>query len=127
MKHSDKILQKSFGRGLTVSERQELREAYNYEQLEDQKSRDAITKSVKDFKDDKNALDLPRHRMYGKCPSFLECPFDFKCRNYNPAYVACVNCVLHETDDVCRKPHLHHDKSFNMLISRERIDLDEEK
>lgn len=124
MKRSDEILAKSQERALTKSERRELREAYNHEQLEDEKSRSKLGDSVHSFKDEVN-LNQPRHRMRGKCASFIECPFDFKCRNYNPTYIKCLNCELNETDDICKKPRLHNEHYYNQLIIRERVNLDE--
>lgn len=127
IKHSDLVLERAAleGRGLTRSERQELREAYNWEQEQATRTGDTLARSVKDFKDNTmNPLDLPRHRVASKCQAFLECPIDFKCRNFNSSYIACRGCTLNETDDVCKKPHLHNDRTFNMLIKRDRIDLD---
>ncbi len=124
MDRSDELVGKAFEKGLSKSERHELREAYLWEQAEDQKSRDKLKESVEGFRDEHNVLDIPRHRMHGRCPSFMECPIDFKCRNYNEAIIACQNCELHETDEICMKPHLHNETNFNMILSRERIDLD---
>lgn len=127
MKRSDEIIQNSFGRTLTASERHELREVYNWEQKQDEQVRGKVRQSVKDFKDDKNNLNMPRHRMHYKCPSFRECPIDYKCRSFNPAHLACINCELHETDDICKKDTIHTERNYSMIISRERIDLDGEK
>lgn len=129
MKLSDEILARSFqeGRGLTPSERGELREAYLWEQSEDKKTHSKIEKSVREFRDGKDPLNMPRHRMHGKCTSFVECPIDLKCRNYNSAYIACRNCELHETDDICMKTDLHNEQNFNMFLARERIELDGKK
>ena len=126
MKYSDEILSKSFSqqRGLSVSERQELRESYLYEQQQDDRSRGQMAQTIKDFNDDKDTLNMPRHRMHGKCLSFKECPIDYKCRAYNPSRLACRNCELHETEEVCMKPELHNEKNLAMIMSRERIDLD---
>jgi hypothetical protein len=128
MNRSDELIQKAMGRGLTMSERQELRESYNWEQGQKEKSRNGLKDSVKNFKDDTDPLNMPRHRMAGKCADFIECPIDFKCRNYNTAHLKCVNCILHETDEVCMKAELHSEKNFGMLFGnrkRERIDLDD--
>lgn len=128
MKYSDEILMKSQQRGLTMSERMELREAYNWEKAQDDKSVNSLSRSVKEFKDEEGLKDLPRYRMIGKCAEFIECPIDFKCRNYNSSHIKCVNCVLHETEEVCMKPELHNERNFNMLYAkrqRERIDLDD--
>jgi hypothetical protein len=128
MKRSDEIIQQASSRGLTMSERHELREAYNHEQSEKGKVVSKVERSVKEFKDNtKDPLNMPRHRMQHKCPSFQECPIDYKCRNYSSSIIACVNCVLNDTDDICKKPELHNDKGFNLIISRERIVLDGEK
>jgi hypothetical protein len=123
MKYSDEILSRSQERGLTKHERHELVESYKHEQAEDNKTRGQLARSVKEFKD--TQTDLPRNRT--NCPSFKECPIDFKCINYDSRFVACHNCTLHETDDICQKPNLHNEKTFSMMITRERIELNEYK
>jgi len=127
MKRSDEILEKAFaaGRGLTTSERHELRESYKWEQDEGERDRTKMQDSIKKFDGDVDKLNRPRHRMQGKCMSFVECPIDYKCRNYNPAFLKCVNCPLLETDDVCMKKDIHNERNFEMLIKPGRVDLDE--
>jgi hypothetical protein len=127
MKYSDEILERmrKQGRGLTASERHELREAYLHEQQTDERHRDNLRRSVKDFKDQSDPLNMPRHQV--NCPDFVECQFDFKCRNYSSTYVKCQNCILHETDGICFKDRIHTEKAFNMMITRGRIDLDDNR
>ncbi|MGF0347754.1 hypothetical protein ACQR3P_29360 [Rhodococcus sp. IEGM1300] len=67
---------------------------------------------------------LPRHEVV--CKDFEECPFDMKCRAYDPKYLKCVNCPLARKGKVCRKP-LHNPGNFERLIDRPRIDLDEQE
>lgn len=64
----------------------------------------------------------PRHMT--NCPSFVECAFDYKCRNYDSSIMACVNCKLHEVNGICHKKELHTDANMSKLITRPRIDLD---
>ncbi len=122
---SDEILQRAFqeNRSLTDRERHDLREAYLWEQAEDEKGRNKLVQSVKEFQGDQGK-ELPRHRV--NCPSFVECPIDYKCRNFNPSNQQCWSCELYKSDDVCLKPEIHNDKNFQMIFSRERIDLDDE-
>lgn len=124
MKRSDEILKKASNenRGLTRSERGELREAYLWEKQEGERLKHRIQQYQKEFKENHDLL--PRHIMYGKCANFQECPLDFKCRNYNPAYIKCVNCILHEMDGICTKD-IHNPTTYNIMIRRGRIDLDE--
>lgn len=128
--YSDQILERAAleGRGLTKSERGELREAYLHEQNEKDKQTSMLQKSMQDFKDNTfDPINMPRHKVAYTCPNFVECPIDYKCRAYDPKYVACNNCVLHETDDVCKKPHIHTERAFNMMIKPGRVDLDARK
>lgn len=126
MKYSDEIIERmgKEQRTLTKHERSELREAYLWEKEEEAKNNSTLAQSVRDFKDEKDPLNMPRHRVHTKCQAFLECPIDYKCRSYDSSYMACRSCTLAETDDVCRKPHIHNERTFNMLIKRDRIDLD---
>ena len=129
MKRSDEILKVAFdqGRGLNTGERMELREAYADELKESERTSSKIAQSTKEFKDQTDMLNMPRHRVYGKCLDFTECPIDFKCRSYNSSYVKCANCILQETDDICMKKEIHTPANLSMFLQRERIDLDEEK
>jgi hypothetical protein len=125
MKRSDEILQKAFGRGLTMSERVELREAYNWEQSQDDSARHHMKESVKDFKDNTNdQLNMPRHRVLPKFPHMQECPFCFKMRGYNLSSISERNYMDRNPDDFCMKTSIHTEKAMNIMISRERIDLD---
>jgi hypothetical protein len=125
MKRSDEILQNAFGRGLSMSERMELREAYNWEQSQDDKVRNTVESSVKNFKDNNHdPLNMPRHRVLPKFPHMQECPFCFKMRGYNTAYLSERNYMEENPDDFCMKPHIHNERNFNKMITRERIDLD---
>ena len=102
-------------------ERLALREQYEQERMKTVN----IRAKARDRYGKEDMLNLPRHRIYGKCVDFEECPIDYKCRNYNPTYMKCVNCELAKTDDICKKRDIHHPDTFNMMIARERIDLDE--
>ncbi|HZG71048.1 MAG TPA: hypothetical protein VEY51_05850 [Chondromyces sp.] len=102
-------------------ERLQLREEYERERIKEVHIK--AKKSDRYGKED--MLNLPRHRMYGKCLDFEECPIDYKCRNYNSTYMKCVNCELVKTGEICQKKHIHNPETFNMMISRERIDLDD--
>lgn len=124
MKRSDEILQKAFGRGLTMSERMELREAYNWEQSQDDSSRHQIKRSVKEYKDDKDALNMPRHRVLNKFPHMRECPICFRMTGYNTAVIKEARYMEQYPDDFCMKPQIHNERSYEMMITRERIDLD---
>lgn len=125
MKRSDEILQKAFGRGLTMSERMELREAYNWEQSQDDSSRHKMERSVKEYKDnDRDPLSMPRHRVLPKFPHMRECPICFRMIGYNTASVRESNYMNNHPDDFCMKPNIHNEKTFTMMISRERIVLD---
>jgi len=64
-------------------------------------------------------LNKPMHLV--DCADFVECPIDFKCRNYNPTYVKCVQCPLHEIGGICHKKELHNEKAFDKLITRPKI------
>ena len=121
IKRSDEILLKAEqeGRGLTKSERHELREAYVWEKEEERKSGDKLKRRAEEFKEEDTLL--PRHIMQGKCAWFAECPLDFKCRNYDPKYVKCVNCPLHATEGICHKRELHNDKNIAMMITRPKV------
>lgn len=123
MSYSDEILLRSQQRGLTRSERHELREAYLWEQKEKDSVAHKMQHSVKTF-GGKLEKDMPRHRVLHKFPHMQECPICFKIRGYNEAVVKEYNYMQDNPDDFCMKPQLHHDKSFNMMITRERIDLD---
>lgn len=126
MKYSDQLLQRAFGegRGLTTSERHELREAYLWEQAEDEKVRSKLSDSVKNFRDEQDPLNMPRHRVLSKFPHMTECPFCFKIRGYNTAVLSERNYMEDHPDDFCMKPHIHNERNFAMMITRERIDLD---
>ncbi|MCD7910919.1 hypothetical protein KC480_05190 [Bacillus velezensis] len=100
--------------------RKQIREEYEQSRLKEV----TIKANKKERYGKGDMLNLPRHRMYDKCADFVECPIDYKCHNFNPSYLKCLKCPLLETDDICRKKDIHHSKTFNMMISRERIDLD---
>jgi hypothetical protein len=123
MLRSDEIIQNASGRGLSRKERQELVEAYRWEQDQDKKTQSILSNSVRDFKES-DGLNLPRHIINGKCVDFVECQIDHKCHNYNSSYIKCQNCVLHETDGICKKKHIHNEKTFAMMIKRGRVNLD---
>jgi len=105
---------------MTNEERIKLKEEY----LKNRLKTVNITAKRRDNFSKEDKLNLPRH--YTNCPNFLECPFDYKCRNYNPTYIACVNCKLHEIDGICYKKDIHNEFTFAYMISREKIDLDNE-
>jgi|SRR5579875_1305987 len=124
MERSDEILQKAFtsGRGLTRSERGELREAYLYEQEQKQSRKISLDKKTVISKED--MLNLPRHKV--NCPDFEECPLDYKCRNFNPKYMKCQNCILNQDGQICNTK-LHTHEVLSVFIKRSRVNLDEEK
>lgn len=74
-------------------------------------------------KEDMN--NLPRHKT--NCHWFQECPIDYKCRAYDPKYLKCVNCKLHEEDGICHKKELHTETILSKMITRPYVDLDETK
>ena len=125
MNRSDEILKKASDekRGLTKSERHELREAYAWEKQEESRNSNRIKRAAEQSKDD-NGL-LPRNIVSGKCSWFMECPLDFKCRAYDPKFVRCQNCVLHESEGICHKKELHTEKNIAMMIRRPSVDMDE--
>jgi hypothetical protein len=102
----------------------EQREQLRYEYQRDQMKEVNIKANKRDIYGKEDMLNLPRHQIYTHCTDFVECPIDYKCRNFDSTYAKCRSCVLHETDGICKKKHIHTEKVFNMMISRERIDLD---
>lgn len=102
----------------------EQREQLRYEYQRDQMKEVTLKANKRDIYGKEDMLNLPRHEMANKCADFVECPIDYKCRNFDSTYIKCQNCVLHETDGICQKKHIHTEKAFNMMIARERIDLD---
>lgn len=123
MLRSDEILAKadSEQRGLTRSERMELREAYLWEKEEDKKGVDTFKRNVENSREEETVL--PRHMMQGKCSWFAECPLDFKCRNYDSKYVRCQNCPLHKTEGICHKRELHNERNIAMMMTRPTIEI----
>jgi hypothetical protein len=105
----------------------EKREQMRYEFERDQMRTVNIKAKKTDVYGKEDMLNLPRHQIQNKCMNFEECPIDYKCRNYNSTYTQCRTCVLHKTDGICQKKHIHTTKAFNMMISRERIDLDDKE
>lgn len=75
--------------------------------------------------DKEDKLNLPRHRVLPKFPHMQECPLCFRMRGYNLSIVSEGNYVREHPDDFCMKPHIHNEETFVMMISRERINLDE--
>ncbi|SFJ65494.1 hypothetical protein SAMN02799624_05401 [Paenibacillus sp. UNC496MF] len=112
-------LHKAQTEGLTNSERHEIRERYLAEQVK-----------TNTFKMDKRTvlgkedmMNLPRHKVHGYCSAFQECPLCYKCRNYDSSHQACRDCVLTEEKLHCNT-QLHNERVLNVMIKRERIDLD---
>ncbi|MBR2245626.1 hypothetical protein [Oceanobacillus profundus] len=99
-------------------DRDALREQYEKTRIK----RVDLNANSRDVYGNEDMMNLPRHQT--NCPSFVECPIDYKCRNYNPTYVACVTCPLHKTDGICHKKELHNEKTYNMIITRQRVDID---
>lgn len=112
----DKVMR---GEKLTQEDREQLKEEYLKERIT-QVNVEAKRRHVYGKED---MLNLPRHIK--NCPRFLECPIDYKCRAYDSTYQECRDCILHEYNGICHKKELHNEKIFNMMITRERIDLDE--
>lgn len=127
IKRSDEILWNASkeNRSLTKSERYELREAYVWEKQEESRNSYRLKQTAENFKEE--IIILPRHIMQGRCASFIECPLDFKCRNYDPKYIKCLNCSLHETDGICHKRELHNEKNIAMMITRPRLEIESDK
>lgn len=126
MKYSEELLMKYAGKKMTLSQKQELREALRYEQEQERKLQQAAKDIIKNFEDDTfNPLDMPEHRHLGKNPNWLVCPICRKIRGYDLGRVKDYNAIQAHPDDFCLKPHIHTDWACNMLIQRERIDLDE--
>lgn len=103
----------------------EQREQLRYEYDRDRMKEVTIKANKNDIYGKEDMLNLPRHRV--NCPDFVECKIDYKCMNYNSTYVKCTNCTLAQTGDYCKKGHIHNEKTFAMMISRERIELDAEE
>lgn len=101
-------------------DREELRDDYEKNRIKrvDAKidGRQSITKDSEDQV-------KPRHKV--NCPSFQECAFDYKCRNYDSRMMECVTCPLNEVDGICHKRELHNDANMSKLIRRPHLDLDE--
>lgn len=98
--------------------REQMREEYE----QDRMKKSTLTIGSKENFSKEDPINKPRHLT--NCPSFQECAVDYKCRNYDPKYMDCLKCVLHETKGICFKKELHTDKNLSMLMSRETIDLD---
>ncbi|CDQ41775.1 hypothetical protein [Virgibacillus salexigens] len=105
---------------MNETERRILREQY----LKNRVTRVDAKVNNKDVLGKEDMLNRPRHQT--NCPSFRECPIDYKCLNYNPTYLECRNCTLHEADGICHKKDIHNDRVFEMMITRPRLDLDAE-
>lgn len=118
------LLQKAQTTGLTKSERGELRELELWERRQAERARHHLEESVKTFEDHSNPFDTPRSRAESKGVLFIECPLCRKNRNIYSRFLREYNHMQRYPDDYCMKPHLHNDKSFNMMIRRPRIDLD---
>lgn len=108
--------------------KEQLRNWENRESLRDEYERTRIKRV--DAKIDgrqsitKDSEDHVKPRHQTNCPSFRECAFDYKCRNYDPRMMECVTCPLNETKGICHKRELHTDANMSKLISRPRLDLD---
>lgn len=102
-------------------ERMMLREQYNQDRIK----RVDVQAKKQDNYSKEDPLNKPRHHT--NCPSFSECPICYKCNNYNPTYVACLNCPLHKEDGVCHKKEIHNERIYNMMIAREKIEVNGEE
>ncbi|PGC56698.1 hypothetical protein COM24_07755 [Bacillus toyonensis] len=107
----------------SYEQRQEMRSNYEKDRMKEV----SVRANKRDIYGKENMLDLPRHRIYGKCRYFEECPIDYKCRSYDSSHVKCQNCELVKTDSVCMKKHIHNPPIFEKMIARETIDADESK
>lgn len=100
--------------------REHIREEYEKNRIKVQ----TIRARNQDIYDREDKLNLPRHHT--NCRWFEECPIDYKCKAYNPTYLKCQNCHLHNENGICHKKELHNEKNCEMMIARPRINLDEE-
>lgn len=105
--------------GLTMSERGEIRERYLAEKMV--KNEYKLDKRTIIGKED--MMNLPRHKVAYYCSAFQECPLCYKCRSYNSSHEACRKCVLTEEKLHCNT-ELHSEHVLNIMVKRERIDLD---
>lgn len=106
--------------GLTTSERGEIRERYLAEQMKNESF--TAKKGQVLSKEDPN--NMPRHMVPDACGTgFEECPLCFKCRGYDSKFMTCRSCPLAVRGLIC-KTELHTPAVLNMMIRRERIDLD---
>lgn len=92
--------------------REEMREEYMKNRIT---SVSKIVSSQENWSKE-NPLDKPRHRT--DCDWFKECSFCYKCENYDPKYERCRQCVLNNTDGICKKPHIHTESAKAKLIKR---------
>jgi hypothetical protein len=107
------------GGGLTKAERAEIRERYLAEQMRSE----TIKMNKRTVIGKEDMLNLPRHKVVHQCSAFQECPLCYKCRNYDSSHMACRQCILAQEKLLCNT-QLHTEQVLNMMVKRERIDLD---
>ncbi|GAK42093.1 hypothetical protein TCA2_4585 [Paenibacillus sp. TCA20] len=113
------FMEKAYQGGLTESDRREMLEQYKAGMMK-QESFKAPKGKVLSKED---PLNMPRHQVYGECIRFHECPLCFKCRNFNSSDSECRSCILFEEGSICNTEK-HNEKILNMMIRRQRVDLD---
>ncbi|QHW35852.1 hypothetical protein GZH47_33720 (plasmid) [Paenibacillus rhizovicinus] len=109
-----------YEKGLTRSKRQDLVEEYKEEE---QRKSLKINPGKRVNLSTGDPLNMPRHKVHGVCSAFQECPICYKCRSYDSSHMACRSCVLTQEGSLCKR-ELHTEQALNMMIRRERIDLD---
>lgn len=125
MLRKQELLFKAQTEGLSIKERQELRELELWEQKQIQRAQSSLEQSVQEFEDEYDVLNTPRHRAEENNIRFDECPICRKNRNRNSTLLREYNYMQRHPEDYCMKPELHNDKVFALFVQRERIDLDE--
>jgi|GEM_PF-3288113 len=113
------FLQKAYQGNLSATDRRDMLEQYKAGQMKQETFKAPKGKVLS--KED--PLNMPRHQVYGECIRFHECPLCFKCRNFNSSNMECRSCILYEEGSICNTEK-HNEKVLNMMIRRQRIDLD---
>ncbi len=115
----DDFIKKAYAGGLSKTDRRDMVEQYKAEEMKVQNIKAPKGKVLS--KED--PLNMPRHKVYNDHICFVECPLCFKCRNFDSSKAECMGCVLFDEALICNT-FKHNDKVLNMMIRRERIDLD---
>lgn len=122
MEHTDDLLAKAYRGELTKSQRRDIVDQYKEERMQSNSYKapkgQVLTKE--------DPLNMPRHRKPDGCRAFQECPLCYKCRSYDSSHVACRSCPLAGEGSICNT-NKHNEFVLNMMIRRERIDLDANK